>query len=190
MSFTVSEAGWYRLRSMGGYYQNIYGLPSPSIGIKKASSKYMETLARGMVDAETRDISVTAELEPGVTYYMEYHGWHEPLNLIVESRYRVNKAEIDLVLPSLLTGIESEAFAGCVFGSVYCPESVKAIGSRAFADCGELHEVVIAAADAAIEADAFDGCGEIVIIAPQESTAHEFAKENGIEFREIEEEQE
>lgn len=108
--------------------------------------------------------------------------------IAVESRYRVNKAEIDLVLPSMLEGIESEAFADGAFGSVYCPETVKAIGARAFADCAALREVAIAAADVQIDAEAFDGCGEIVIIAPRGSTAHEFATENGLEFREIEEE--
>ena len=148
----------------------------------------MNTLANAEYDWKAYEFSVTAELEAGVTYYLRFYGADEPLNLVVESRYRVNKAEIDLVLPSMLEGIESEAFAGGVFGSVYCPETVKVIGARAFADCAALREVAIAAADVQIDAAAFDGCGEIVIIAPRGSTAHEFATENGLEFREIEEE--
>ena len=186
VSFTVGEAGWYRLRSTGEYFKS--GNLGAWLGVKKTGSKYMETLATAMLDPEWKDFSVAAELEPGVTYYLRYKGSDNPLNLVVESRYRVNKAEIDLVLPSMLEGIESEAFAGGAFGSVYCPETVKAIGARAFADCAALREVAIAAADVQIDAAAFDGCGEIVIIAPRGSTAHEFATENGLEFREIEEE--
>ncbi|MBP3428042.1 MAG: InlB B-repeat-containing protein [Clostridia bacterium] len=186
-SFTVKESGWHRLRSIGEYLKST-GLGSASIGTRRENSKYMNTLASAEYNWQAYEFSVTAELEPGVTYYLRFYGADEPLNLVVESRYRVNKAEIDLVLPSLLEGIESEAFAGGAFGNVYCPETVKAIGARAFADCAALREVAIAAADVQIDAAAFDGCGEIVIIAPRGSTAHEFATENGLEFREIAEE--
>ena len=185
ISFTVGEAGWYRLRSTGKFYENVSILGAGLLK-QRENSTYMDYLVNG----EYRDdeFSVTAELEPGVTYYLRYRGSDKRLTIAVESRYRVNKAEIDLVLPSMLEGIESEAFAGGAFGSVYCPETVKAIGARAFADCAALREVAIAAADVQIDAAAFDGCGEIVIIAPRGSTAHEFATENGLEFREIEEE--
>ena len=40
----------------------------------------------------------------------------------------------DLMLPAMLTEIESEAFAGGAFRSVYIPESVTAIANNAFGD--------------------------------------------------------
>ena len=78
-------------------------------------------------------------------------------------------------------------FAGASLESVYIPVSVKKIAAGAFQDCVQLTKVVIAAEDVQIDENAFSGCGKLLIIAPEESTAHSFAEKNGYEFRRLSE---
>lgn len=95
----------------------------------------------------------------------------------------------EVSLPEGLESVGYQAFSGCTrLASIALPPSIRQIKNRAFFGCRALREVVIPAADVEISGSAFKNCEEIVIIAPRGSTAHEFAKENGIEFREIEEE--
>ncbi len=92
-------------------------------------------------------------------------------------------AETSVVsLPESLTKIEAEAFEGDkALTSVIIPESVKEIGSRAFADCEKLETVRILSRDVAISADAFDG-STIAMEAYSDSTAEDFALKNGIKL--------
>lgn len=67
-------------------------------------------------------------------------------------------------LPSSLTVIEEEAFAGNgQIGKLVVPETVTEIGSRAFENCTGLTEVTITGRDITIADDAFDGCGKDVV---------------------------
>ena len=80
-----------------------------------------------------------------------------------------------LVLPSALTAIEAEAFAGITAEEVVVPEDVRSIGSRAFADCAGLTLVTLPD-DVEIADDAFEGCGTLTIICEKRSTGLVYAQ--------------
>ena len=63
----------------------------------------------------------------------------------------------DLRLPASLTTVESEAFAGGAFTYVLVPETVTAIGPRAFADCRNLQYVELQSRNTVIDTSAFAG---------------------------------
>ena len=68
-----------------------------------------------------------------------------------------------LKLPASLRVIESEAFEGLPFQTVIIPSTCTSIGSRAFANCGNLVYVCIPASVTSLAADAFAGCGQVII---------------------------
>lgn len=88
----------------------------------------------------------------------------------------------DCVLPDSLTGIDAEAFCGSGFQYVRLPEKVKAIGSRAFADCQNLRHIYIPAMTADIAPDAFDNVEELTIHGAKNSYAEQYAEEHGFGF--------
>ena len=54
------------------------------------------------------------------------------------------------------------------------------IGPRAFADCRNLVYVYIPASVTSIAEDAFEGCGEILVITEDESKARSYAESHGM----------
>ncbi len=101
--------------------------------------------------------------------------------------YVPSPREAALILPAQLTRIEEEAFAGLRIEAVYCPESLREIGARAFADCVSLKEIYIPAATQIIHETAFDGCPDsFTIICPANSAAAGYAKMKGIPYLETE----
>ena len=86
-----------------------------------------------------------------------------------------------LTLPAKLEAIEAEAFAGNAFVCVVIPEGCKTIGSAAFMDCAQLRFVEIPASVATIAANAFEGCGDgLIIVTVSGSEAERFADAQGI----------
>ena len=67
------------------------------------------------------------------------------------------------ILPSDLTIIEAEAFAGTSCKAVILPEGCVSIGNRAFADCAELYYIRVPVEELEIEDDAFEGCQSVYI---------------------------
>ena len=84
------------------------------------------------------------------------------------------------VLPESLTEIAEEAFAGSRVACVECPQGLKTIGKRAFADCDILVRISLGSGVQSIAEDAFEGCENVVILAPEGSYAARWAKEKGI----------
>lgn len=62
-----------------------------------------------------------------------------------------------LYLPSMLSAIEDEAFADAAYEGVIIPEGCTFVGSKAFAECGNLIYVRIPASVINIAGDAFEG---------------------------------
>lgn len=82
--------------------------------------------------------------------------------------------------------IPSEAFKGCKsLKEVVIPDSVTKIES-AFIDCEALEEISIPSSVTEIAHDAFDGCDNLTIIAPEGSAAAKYAAENGIDYKKSE----
>ena len=65
--------------------------------------------------------------------------------------------------PASLTTIEDEAFEGTSFQAIVIPDTVTAIGSRAFANCRNLVYVYIPASVTSIAPDAFADCPNVII---------------------------
>lgn len=64
------------------------------------------------------------------------------------------------------------------------------ISEEAFKNCINLQQVVLSEKCATIENGAFDGCNKLTILAPKNSYAESYAISNGINFREINSEEE
>ena len=78
--------------------------------------------------------------------------------------------------------IDEEAFEGCAFCFVEVPEQTERIGSRAFADCAQLHYIKISGYDTMIDLDAFTGVSDLTIYGIPGSKAELFALQNGYSF--------
>ena len=65
--------------------------------------------------------------------------------------------------PASLMVIEAEAFEGTPFQAIIIPDTVTAIGNRAFANCRNLVYVYIPASVKSIAPDAFADCPNVII---------------------------
>ena len=88
----------------------------------------------------------------------------------------------DLILPTGLTSIEEEAFAGGAFTSAKLSDETTSVGSRAFADCPNLKYIRIPAATTEIASDAFSGVNGLTIIGSSGSYAETYAAAHGHTF--------
>ena len=88
----------------------------------------------------------------------------------------------DMTLPASLTAIDAEAFCGLPVSVVSCPNGLKTIGARAFANCASLQQIWIPVSVTSIDSSAFDGCSELLIYGEAGSAAEEFANHYGFTF--------
>lgn len=89
----------------------------------------------------------------------------------------------DLILPTSLTTIDTEAFSGGAFTYVLVPAGVEVIGSGAFAECPNLRYVELLGAETEIDDAAFDGVTGLTIIAPADSKAETWAAQHSVNFQ-------
>lgn len=90
----------------------------------------------------------------------------------------------DLQLPSALTVIEEEAFAGSPATWIKLSDNVTSIGNRAFGDCYELMQIYIPPTTTNIHPYAFDKVSdELIIFGKPGSEAEFFAKNHGFAFK-------
>ena len=84
-----------------------------------------------------------------------------------------------LTLPSMLSTIESEAFAGVGAQMIIVPASVDEIESRAFADCTNLETLYFEGSPFSIASDILSGCNNVTVSVVQGSSAERWAKRYG-----------
>lgn len=146
---------------------------------------------------------VYPDLEFAMNVDGEYSGWSTTLptaagdyamrmsfnGLITDyqtfSIYPAEENDTELILPANLTKIEPEAFAGTDVTSVICPDGLKEIGSRAFANCENLAVIVIPGSVDVLAQDALEGCENVLIVGEDGSAAQQFADDAGFPFEEI-----
>ena len=85
-------------------------------------------------------------------------------------------------LPASLKIIGDEAFAGTALTQVDLPDTLQSIGERAFADIPTLRTIVIPGKTTYIAKGAFEGSDHVLLIGEFNSSAREYARENGIPF--------
>ena len=88
----------------------------------------------------------------------------------------------NIIIPDSVTSIGGWAFEGCSnLESISLPDSVTSIGDCAFKGCSGLSSITISASVTKIDWSVFSGCDRSLVIHTTEgSTAHEYAKKNGI----------
>ena len=88
-------------------------------------------------------------------------------------------------LPESVEIIEDEAFEGTALRKIKLPDSADSVGERAFADIPTLREIRISIKTSYIANNAFEGSERTTIIAPANSYARAYAKNQGIPFSTI-----
>lgn len=141
---------------------------------ESSSSEFVTVSGRGLVKAIAEgnsEIKVSARLGSAST------------SILFLARKKVPA----LTLPDELKIIDDEAFAGMKnFGDLVISTNVTKVGSRAFADCASLTRVTVMNPDAAIAADAFDGCAAgLTIYCKKDSTVWKQAEASGLTVKEL-----
>ena len=91
-------------------------------------------------------------------------------------------AQAAFALPVALTLIDEEAFEGIAAERVEVTENVVSIAARAFADCGNLREIVIPATVLSVDDHALDGCADVTVYGTSGTEAERFADAAGFTF--------
>jgi len=84
-----------------------------------------------------------------------------------------------LTLPSFLSTIEEEAFAGVSAEKIIIPASVDEIESKAFANCPNLEMIYFEGSPYSIANDILYGCENVTISVSQGSSAEKWATRRG-----------
>ena len=96
-----------------------------------------------------------------------------------------------VTIPSSVTTFTDRVFIGCTsLTEITIPDSVKTIGDYTFSGCSQLKEITIPNTVTYIGDGAFYGCSGLTISGEKDSVAHQYAQENGIEFKVLGEENE
>lgn len=180
LTFTVSESGSYCFETKSQfatgsflYNQGIY----KNNGYEQLGSSYWEN----------NEVVILGDLEAGERYYLWLQAVDNDLILSVLPQYSDVSLSADVIIPQSARVIENGAFDCTGIKSVLIPEYVDEIQDYAFANCDMLKKVIIQSPDTMLASKSFDNCENVLIIAPLNSLAYQFAKEHGFEFRRLQE---
>ena len=87
-----------------------------------------------------------------------------------------------LRIPARVKIIDREAFEGSAAAYAVVPNGCNFIGTRAFAECGRLHVIILPSSVSEIAEDSFEDCSYLVLKAPENSYAQEYASLHSIPF--------
>ena len=91
----------------------------------------------------------------------------------------------ELYFPLKLKYIGKYAFANCTSLVFIQALSIEHIGKGAFKDCKNLKNIFLSEVCMSIDINAFNGCNDLCINAPEGSIAHKYAIKNNIKFKSI-----
>jgi hypothetical protein len=97
----------------------------------------------------------------------------------VQQEARKVSTQSILCVPAMLKTIGDEAFMGAAAQQITLPAGARSIGSKAFADCGNLLIAVIPASVNSIAGDAFDG-SDVAVICPNGCYAADWCDDHHI----------
>ena len=150
------------------------------IRINGADRGYMDynagNLALSFSEAGSYQVQVSVRYCPGTYRYGLWSGWSDPVTVTVANEW---PAAPTLTLPDDTITIGDEAFRGTDSTYVVINSGCTAIGNLAFANCPNLTRVTIPASVTSISGNPFAGCGTVVIVTPEGSTADQFAAQYG-----------
>lgn len=104
----------------------------------------------------------------------------EGVTKIGQNSFAACESLTKIELPSTLKLIDVFAFDASGLETVTIPKTVKTIKSFAFAECSNLKKVIFEGESTQIEEKAFNNSENVVIVAPKDSEALAFAKDNNI----------
>jgi uncharacterized repeat protein (TIGR02543 family) len=156
-----------------------------------------EVIITGFADEVLQDIIVPNKIEGcSVTgigdtafYFKGIKSVNFPNALINIGRYAFGSNYLtDVTIPNGVTTIGTNAFSNNQLTRVVFPNSVTTIGEYAFANNNDLAEVVIPNGDTALGEGVFSGCSpDLIIYGVPGSSTNDYATENSITFRDINE---
>ncbi len=121
---------------------------------------------------------VSCLLEAGRLYFITTDPYNCSFEVVLTGE-RIVSAGSELRLPDSLKRIEQGAFENTAAVEVYIPDGCAAIGSNAFASCGELRIVHIPDSVISINRSAF-GSDVLIVCESYWNTATRYAQRNGI----------
>lgn len=92
---------------------------------------------------------------------------------------------VDFTTPSALKTIDEEAFSGIAAKRIRVSNKVVSIGSKAFANCKKLNNIIIPDNCTSIAADAFAGDSNLIIYGKSGSYAETYANQKGLSFHTV-----
>ncbi len=117
----------------------------------------------------------------------------EPVCAVIRADFGTVALKEPAVIPSEIDGVPVTILSTQALGlqipiyDLVLPDSLKIVGDRAFANMGNLKSVTMGNSVTYIGDDAFYGCRpDVVIKAPADSYAAQYAKENGMTFEAVE----
>lgn len=166
-------------------------IPSAVTSIQDGTFYNCEKLASIELPVSVTSIGNSAFLNCSSLADVYYSGTEEEANFIqidtnntplnsATWHYRHITKEETLSLPGVLTTIQSEAFSCVSARRIVVPPSVTVIGSRAFADCKYLEEIFFEGSPQSIAEDILSGCNIVKIYVIKDSTAENWATQQGL----------
>lgn len=135
--------------------------------------------------AEGMNVAVPAPVRDGYVFLSWYsdHSVFDPTAPITESLTLTARwldarpMAVTVIMPNDLKIIEKYAFSGTPVSAVQVPDTCTHIGAYAFSDCGNLRQVHIPSG-CTVEANAFDGCTDLLIFGKTGSSAEAYANDH------------
>ena len=203
--FTVPETGWYQLAlaydTQNNHNPTVSPAPTPAPvyiprgiyeGLYKKSDVDNSDFIKcyGVeVNYQSREKTITAELEAGKEYYLLLVCGTQDSELMV-NRIDPNNQDTDatpvIMLPGDLQEIDAGALSETGAEIVIVPENVERIAVDAFTNCPDLRAVYFEGDNTVIEDGAFPADSwRLVISGHKSSTAYDYAMNHYIEFVEL-----
>ena len=155
----------------GAPFQPEYTIDGLLDGYSASVTGFSDTLTQpGFKEISVTGLNVTDPAGLDVTDSCTIHTVPGTLVLLPE--------QPDFTVPTMLREIGQEAFADTHATTILLPETVEAVHANAFAGGPSTKAVVFLGMETSFEEDALAGCENLLVIAPEGSSAQSYAEAN------------